>query len=267
MATPQKKTPHTIKTKFFDFDEAATPGSWNARHELILKIWAEESICWNKMHTMAHTKYAFLNMKLTMPVIIMSTLTGTANFALSSFSEPWKSHIPIIIGSINLLSGMVTTIAQYLRVNESSEGHRVAALAYGKMARVVASELALAPDERSTDGISLVKRCRAEMDRLEEQGPDVNDDIIRQFWKRHELQLTRECIYLPSNIHLRGVVIYQPDNKDLEYRVTTPDSAGGALTSKRRKASESILQIHQKLKPGDTIAEEKEEAREGEHLV
>jgi len=197
------------------------------------------------MHDMAHSKYEFLNMKLTMPVIIMSTLTGTANFALSSFSEPWKSHIPIIIGSINLLSGMVTTISQYLRVNESSEGHRVAALAYGKMARIVASELTLAPDERSTDGISLVKRCRAEMDRLEEQGPDVGDDIIRKFWRRHEVDITRECIYLPSNIHLRGVVIYQPDNKDLEYRITTPDSSN-TLSARRRRVSESILQKQSK---------------------
>lgn len=234
-----KPTPRPIQTKFFEFDNTpptstTTPGVWNGRHEIILKIWGEEAACWKKMHEMAHSKYEFLNMKLTLPVIIMSTLTGTANFAMSSFSEPWKSHVSIIIGSVNLLAGMVTTISQYLRVNESSEGHRVAALAYGKLTRIVTSELTLAPDERSSDGLSLVRKCRAEMDRLEEQGPDVSDDIIDKFLHVHGENISNQNIYLPSNINLRSVVIYQPDNKDLEYRVTTPDSA---LSARRRVSS------------------------------
>jgi hypothetical protein len=177
----------------------------------MLKLWAEESTCYQKMHDMSHLKYEFKNLQLSLPVIIMSTITGTANFALGSFSDTWKTRIPVIIGSVNILSGMITTIAQYLRVNEKSEGHRVASLAYGKLTRKVSSELSLPRNERSVGGLELFKQCRGEMDRLEEQGPEIGEDIILLFEKQFGHNISEYDIARPSNMHLRPVEICTND--------------------------------------------------------
>lgn len=178
---------------------------WNSRHESVLKDWAEQSICFQKMHEESYRKFALQNIKLTLPVIVMSTITGTANFALSSFSLEWREILPIIIGSTNILAGMITTIAQYLRVSEKSEGHRVAALAYGKLARNIESELHLPRDERTTGGLPLVRACRMEMDRLEEQSPDIGCDIVKKFIRQHEnIKLSK-----PNILTIHPISVYE----------------------------------------------------------
>ena len=233
MNTPARSP--RIPTPVHTFDPPDHPrhtssdDAWSRRHEQIVKIWAEESLCWQKMHELAHAKYLELNVWLTLPVIVMSTMTGATNFALGSLEEPWKSRVPVIVGSLNILSGMITTVSQYLSPNERSEGHRAAALAYGKMVRTVASEMALPPSERATDGRTLMSKCRMEMDRLEEQSPEIPDTVLAAFFRRYSENLNAERIALPSNAKLRGVVVYTPDDADLELRVTTPVSAASVL--------------------------------------
>jgi hypothetical protein len=72
------------------------------------------------------------------------------------------------------------------------------------MARNVGSELNLPRAERSSGGLPLVRACRNEMDRLEEQSPDIGADIVRQFEKMHgKVQMAR-----PSIINIHPVNIY-----------------------------------------------------------
>ena len=184
--------------------------TWNPRHEVVLKKWAEQAMCFTKMHEQSHRKYARQNIQFTLPVIVMSTITGTANFALASFDEGWRTRLPIVIGSVNILAGMITTIAQYLRLSEKSEGHRVAALAYGKMARNVESELSLPRSERTTGGLPLVKACRNEMDRLDEQSPDISTDVVKIFEKVHGNPEMSQ----PSILNIHPVTIFIEENND-----------------------------------------------------
>jgi hypothetical protein len=218
----------------------------------MLKLWAEESTCLRKMHEMSHLKFELNNLQLTLPVIIMSTLTGTANFALSSFTEPWKTRIPVIIGAINILSGMVTTIAQYLRVSEKSEGHRVASLSYGKLNRKVSSELALPRHERSVCGLQLFKQCRAEMDKLEEQSPEIGGDIILLFEKQFGENLNEYDIVRPPNMNLRPVEICTNDVRaDMMRRRCSagPISPSSSTTSKSRVGWDVLTRALKQARP------------------
>lgn len=211
--------------------------SWNDRHEQILKLWAEESVCWQRMHEMSHRKYSFRNMQLTLPVIVMSTVTGTANFAMSSLSPEWQVRLPVIIGSVNILSGMITTIAQYLRIQERNEGHRVAALSYGKLVRNVTSELSLVREERSSSGLPLVRLCRNEMDRLEEQSPEIDKDIINLFDEKFGQDVLDAEIARPSNMSIRPIEICSSDNDDLTRRREASIYSGGRKRALSPQAS------------------------------
>ena len=58
---------------------------WHAQQEDILKSWSEQASCYRWMHERAYQDYNKKNMRFAIPVIIISTITGTANFAQGSF--------------------------------------------------------------------------------------------------------------------------------------------------------------------------------------
>ena len=156
---------------------------WHAQQEDILKEWSEQAGCYRWMHERAYQVYKKQNMRFSIPVIVISTITGTANFAQSGFPESIKGWAPLIIGTLNLAAGLITTIAQFLRVSELLEGHRAASIAYSKLSRNIAVELSLPSDERSMPGIDYIKQCRSDIDRLIEQSPPIPPEILHTFDK------------------------------------------------------------------------------------
>jgi hypothetical protein len=155
--------------------------SWHSQQEDILKEWSEQAGCYRWMHERAYQVYKKQNMGFSIPVIVISTITGTANFAQGSFPESVRGWAPLIIGTLNLAAGLITTIAQFLRVSELLEGHRAASIAYSKLSRNIAVELSLPSDERSMPGIDYIKQCRSDIDRLIEQSPPIPPEILKIF--------------------------------------------------------------------------------------
>lgn len=164
--------------------------SWNEQHENILRQWGEASGCYRYMHHRAFLMYKGLSMRFTLPVIVLSTLTGTANFAQEQFPENLRGMVPSVIGGLNLIAGLIATIMQFLKINELMENHKAAALSFGLLSRNIRLELALAREERSTDGLEYVTRCKNEYDRLIEQSPSVPSTILADFEKEYPLDNT-----------------------------------------------------------------------------
>jgi len=174
---PNIKIPNTPKAK----DNIP---EWHSQQEIILKRWSEIGSSYRYLHDKSFKKFNKQNMWFALPVIVISTITGTANFAQGSFPDAWKDYVPLGIGFFNLSAGLITTVAQFLRVSELLEGHRAASLAYSKFARNISVELSLPVKERTEDGTTFISNCRIELDRLIEQSPDIPEDIIKSFVKR-----------------------------------------------------------------------------------
>ena len=138
---------------------------WKEEEESILKGWADQALCYNWMHSKSQDIYARVHAYFTIPVIIISTLTGTANFALERFGPDVQNIAVMIIGAFNIIAAIISTIAQFLRVAEINEGHRVAAIAWDKFARNIKIELAKNPIDRRSAS-ELLKICKEEFDRL-----------------------------------------------------------------------------------------------------
>ena len=83
---------------------------WTQEHENILIDWADKAMCFRWLHAKSNQIYARLNAWFTIPVIIMSTLTGTANFAQDRFPESAKNYASMAIGTVNIFAGILTTI-------------------------------------------------------------------------------------------------------------------------------------------------------------
>jgi hypothetical protein len=158
--------------------------SWTKEQEQLLAEWADISSCYNWMHIKAEKLSANKNIMITVPVIILSTLSGSANFILSSAgnSAHTQTYGQIIIGCVSIFTGVLTTLGNFFRYAQNSEANRGASISWGKLHRNISIELALHPEER-INSVQFIKTCRMELDRLIEQSPQLPDSIIREFEK------------------------------------------------------------------------------------
>ena len=184
--------------------------TWHSQQEAILKRWSEIGSSYRYMHDRAFSKYSRQNFRFALPVIIISTITGTANFAQGSFPEAWRDFVPLFIGFLNLSAGLITTIAQFLRVSELLEGHRAASIAYSKFSRNISVELSLPREDRSTGGTEFVNTCRNELDRLIEQSPNIPIEIVNEFG----MKFKDTTFMKPEILNITDVEVYHDDRKE-----------------------------------------------------
>jgi len=155
---------------------------WSYEHDELLSIWCDKAGCYTWMHDATQRKFRSINMKLGIPVIVLSTISGTANFGISTIFPSGFGYGNAVIGSLSLITGVISTISNFLGYAQSEEAHRIASIQWAKFRRTLETELALNPIER-TDAIEFVKHCKAELDRLMEQNPVIPKDIIERFKK------------------------------------------------------------------------------------
>ena len=154
---------------------------WTKEQEFLLAEWAEKASCYRWLHSRAEKKYRCRNYAFTIPVIILSTLSGTANFGMDSFvPEENKSIAMAGVGSVNIVAGIISTLANFLRFAELMEAHRSSGVSWSKLGRDISVELALDPKRRKP-AHDFLNVCRAEYDRLIEQSPLVDDSVLKQF--------------------------------------------------------------------------------------
>ena len=153
---------------------------WTRDHEQILVEWADKAMCYRWLHSKAHQSFARANAWFTIPVIIMSTTTGTANFAQERLPQDYRGYFSMGVGAVNIFAGILTTIAQFLKISELNEAHRVASIAWDKFYRNTKVELAKSPAER-VPVMQMLKHSKEEFDRLMETSPTISDKIIAAF--------------------------------------------------------------------------------------
>ena len=153
---------------------------WTSEHEKILIEWADKALCYKWLHEKSHGVYSRRNTWFTIPVIIMSTLTGTANFAQNRIPAEYVNAFTIGVGTVNILAGILTTIQQFLKISELNESHRVSSIAWGKFYRNIKVELSKSPSER-VPVLQLLKVSKDEYDRLIETSHSISLTIIQQF--------------------------------------------------------------------------------------
>jgi len=154
--------------------------TWTQAQEAILVEWADKAACYRWLHDGSERYYQRLNNWLTIPVIVMSTAAGTANFGVTSLVPPYSNAASYAIGCFTLLSGLITTLAKFLRVGEKIEAHHSASMSWGKLHRLISVELSLRRDQR-VNCQDFIKISRAEVDRLIEMSPMTPEPILELF--------------------------------------------------------------------------------------
>ena len=200
--------------------------AWTPDHENILVEWADKALCYKWLHAKSHTSYSKANAWFTIPVIIMSTITGTANFAQERFNEDIKPYIAMGIGGVNIFAGILTTIAQYLKISELNEAHRVSSISWDKFYRNIKVELAKAPPER-VPVMQMLKIAKEEYDRLMETSPAVSEKVTNKFKKTFENDGVRAGCGCSSNkSHQENMEIIQSARRAAYESLKKPEICG-----------------------------------------
>ena len=225
-------------------EEKKLPKIWHPQQEKILKAWGEAAACYRYMHYQAYCSFKNLSMKFTIPLIIVSTVTGTANFAQETFPPSVQPFVPSAIGGLNLLTAIATTIMQFLKINELMEGHRVASVQYGKISRTIRLELTLPLTERTLSGTNMIENMRTEYDRLIEQSPNVPKKMIDAFEKEFP---DDNAFFKPEIMHIQPII---PFKAIQESKVITQlkDAVGGVAKRELKKELDEIRGVKKIVK-------------------
>jgi len=237
-------------------EEKKLPKIWHPQQEKILKSWGEAAACYRYMHYQAYCSYKNLSMKFTIPLIIVSTITGTANFAQETFPPTVQPFVPSAIGGLNLITAIATTIMQFLKINELMEGHRVASVQYGKVSRTIRLELTLPLSERTQNGTNMIENMRAEYDRLIEQSPNVPKKMIDAFEREFP---DDNAFFKPEIMHIQPI---NPFKAIEENKVITKlkDAVGGVAKRELKNELDEIRGVKKTVKADiERIQERKNE--------
>jgi hypothetical protein len=154
---------------------------WNDAIETLIKEQGEKALAYNWLHNRCEKKFSYANNFLAIPVIIFSTLAGSASIASNQFGD--SKYISLGIGGISIIVGILSTINSYFSWAKRAENHRISALNYSKLYLFISIELSLPRDKRMNPR-DFIKVIREQIERLGEISPPVADDIIARF--KHE---------------------------------------------------------------------------------
>jgi len=131
----------------------------------------------------AETYYAHRANAIAIPVIVLSTLAGTASVGSSSLFQGDTQISSVVIGLVSIGVGILNTISSYFSWSRKSESHKIAYLQYSKLFSIIRVEMSLPRSERQQPE-QLLKQIRDGMERLAETTPSPPPSILDEF-NRH----------------------------------------------------------------------------------
>mgnify|MGYP003653681620 FL=1 len=187
---------------------------WKEEEENILKRWSDQALCYEYLHHTCRQIYKRRNAWFSIPVIIISTVCGTANFAQDRFSQEYQETVVVSIGCLSLLAGIITTIYNFLQVSEINEGHRVATLGFAKYHKH--------PLDRIDPRLAL-KMYKDEYERLLEVSPEILKKVLKSFKSRFK---NNELLIKPDICNrLKPTKIYEITDDEREKMIKEIDNS------------------------------------------
>jgi hypothetical protein len=146
---------------------------WNAGLEKVIKKEGEQAESMFVLHNNASKMSGRNNDFIMIPSIVLQTLTGFLSATGGLIN-------PLILGSVSVFTGILSTLLSYYKFSAKAEGHRVVALLYLKIYKLVEVELAL-PIEQRMSASKLLEDVRKKIAHIQEIAPEIPDSVIEGY--------------------------------------------------------------------------------------
>ena len=156
--------------------------SWSSALEQLVASEGEKcrGLAW--INQKAETYYSHRANAIAIPVIVLSTLAGTASVGSSSLFNGETQISSVVIGLVSIGVGVLNTISSYFSWARKAESHRIAFLQYSKLFSIIRVEMSLPRAERQ-EPEAILKQLRDGMERLAETTPSPPESILEEFNK------------------------------------------------------------------------------------
>lgn len=178
--------------------------SWNKSQELLLDSWAENAAAYKWMHIKATRYFNLLNDLITIPIIVLSSLSAMGAVYVITNSEGESVHhtntiIEYIFAGANLIVATLSSIQKYKKFGEISERHRTSAVEYSKFYREIKLELVIDPSDRK-HAIDYSKNIKTAYDKLLSSSPEIPEHISRSLEKIKDQPYCKTFIHTNASI-------------------------------------------------------------------
>ena len=211
--------------------------NWSDALETLIASEAEKARVLAWINRKCEQYYGIRNNLISIPVIVLSTLAGTASVGSSSLFPGETQLGSVVIGLVSIGVGILNTIGSYFSFGKKSENHRIAYLHYNKIFSAIAIELSLPREERLPPD-QILKQMRESMERLAETTPTPPQSILDLFnrhFKNEDKGITR-----PAEVNgLQKVQIYRaisPKNITVKVDEERPSDTGEQRSVRERRA-------------------------------
>lgn len=178
---------------------------WGPGLEEVLRKEGEESQSFFWMHNRASVSATFNNDVINIPSIILQTLTGF-------LSATGGLVPPLVLGSISVFTGVLSTLLSYYKFSARAEAHRMSAQLYLKIYKKIEIELSL-PIEQRMLPVRLLEEVRDKLARVGEVAPDVPETVLSEYRKKfHDGEAKKPII---AN-GLDKIIVYHAPEKPVE---------------------------------------------------
>ena len=172
---------------------------WDTSIEDILSELGDEAQINAFMHKMSNIYFSNKNIYFQLPIIILSALSGTGNFISNNFPN-YQQAIILSIGGLSIFTSILSSVAQFLKVSQLSENHRISYLSWEKFYSTIKFQIRQRRESRDNlrDFISIVI---PEYQRLKEISADIPKHICEKVKKRKKNLHKMQVPYLINGFH------------------------------------------------------------------
>jgi hypothetical protein len=228
-------------------DERPTRLVWSDTTEELLVSWCDIGKCYAWLHERSFRKYNRANYFFSIPIIVLSTLSGAASVGLSGYvPSEYMQTSQLSIGLVNILTGIITTLQTFFRYAQNSESQLNASIGWAKLCRNITIELSLERDKRKNAN-EFVKICRAEYDRLMERSPIIPSDILIDF--KNNMKLNNDMVVPDILDKIAHTSVYKNFSNEFKTLIRSHESVKSSVKKLPDKYHKKDSPIPEKKEP------------------
>ena len=159
---------------------------WHESNEVFFKALGDEAQLQALCHMKSHEEFSTRSRGYQLPIIILSVMCGSGNFVSTSFPDN-QDTIILGVGVLSIVTSIISSVAQYLKLAEKSEAHRIAYVSWEKFYNNIRFQLSKRREERE-ELANYMSAVTNEYQRLQEISPLLPDKITKSIlWNKKKV--------------------------------------------------------------------------------
>jgi hypothetical protein len=150
---------------------------WNKENENIVIEWIDVAFCYKWLSHVCSENYIFYNNCYSIPIIIVSTVTGST--LISSYNNG-NSYFFLVTGILNIFVGILSSLKIYYNVPELKENYKNSYITWLDIENSLNLEISRNSNER-VNASQFINTYKVIIENSINKTPFINDIIITKY--------------------------------------------------------------------------------------